>query len=169
MSTINSNSVVEIDYTLKNNSGDVVDSSESAGPLSFIMGKENIISGLEVEISKKSVGDFFSVTVLPENAYGSRNEAMVQTVPKSQFGDDVDSLQIGSQLQVQTHDGEPMIVQVTEIRENEIILDANHPMAGETLHFDVKILSSREATSEELDRGYLIPEKSECDPNGGCC
>ena len=169
MSEIKTNQVVEMDYTLKNTNGEVIDSSEGIGPLSFIMGKQNIIPGLEAEIAKKNVGDSFNVVVGPDDAYGPRNEAMIQAVPKAQFGDNADQIQIGSQFQVQDQNGQPLVVQVIELRDDEIVLDANHPMAGQTLHFDVKILSTRDATPEELERGYLEPEKSECDPNGGCC
>lgn len=169
MNEIKDNNVVEIDYTLKNDNGDIIDSSDGVGSLSFIMGKKNIIPGLEAEIAKKVVGDSFNVTVLPKDAYGERNDSMVQSVPRAQFGDDADKIQLGSQFQVQDQSGQPLLVQVVDLKDDEIVLDANHPMAGETLHFEVKILSTREATSEELEKGYLEPEKSECDPNGGCC
>lgn len=169
MNTINENAVVEIGYVLKNGESEIVDSSKDSGPLSFIMGKKNIIPGLESEIATKSVGDSFKITVEPKDAYGERIEAMVQSVPKAQFGDDADKVQLGSQFQVEDKNGQPLVVQVIEIKNDVIVLDANHPLAGETLHFDVTILSTREATSEELEKGYLVPEKSECDPNGGCC
>ena len=169
MSEILENHVVEIDYQLKNTEGQIIDSSERVGPLSFIMGKQNIIPGLEAEIAKRNIGDSFNVSINPEDAYGQRNEAMIQSVPKAQFGDDADKIQLGSQFQVQDQNGQPLLVQVIDIKDDEIVLDANHPMAGETLHFDVTILSAREATKEELEQGYLTPEKSECDPNGGCC
>mgnify|MGYP001490530088 CR=1 FL=1 len=169
MNKITDKSVVEIDYILKNSQGNVIDTSEGEKPLSFIMGRKNIIPGLEAEISKKNIGDSFSVVISPKDAYGMRDETLVHAVPKSQFGDDVDQVQLGSQLEVETQDGEPMIVQVTELTENEIVLDGNHPMAGETLHFDIKVLGSREATNEELDRGFLVEEESKCDPQGGCC
>ena len=94
---------------------------------------------------------------------------MIHSVPKSQFGDDAEAIQLGSQFQVQDKSGQPLIVQVVEIKSDVIVLDANHPLAGETLHFEVTILGTREATNEELERGYLVSEKSECHPNGGCC
>ena len=169
MAEIKNNQVVEMDYTLKNTNGDIIDSSEGVGPLSFIMGKQNIIPGLEAEIAKKSVGDEFSVVISPEDAYGPRNEAMIQAVPKEQFGEDADNVQLGSHFHVQDQNGQPLVVEVIEIRENEIVLDGNHPMAGETLHFDVKILSTREATEEELERGHLGHDHSGCDHDGGCC
>ena len=169
MNEIKENNVVEIDYTLKNDNGDIIDSSDGVGSLSFIMGKKNIIPGLEAEIAKKVVGDSFHVTVLPKDAYGERNESMVQSVPRAQFGDDADKIQLGSQFQVQDQSGQPLLVQVVDLKDDEIVLDANHPMAGETLHFEVKILSTRDATSKELEKGYFGPQKSECDPKGGCC
>lgn len=169
MSSIKNNDVVEIDYTLKNDKGEIIDSSEGLAPLGFIMGKQNIIPGLESEIAKKMVGDSFNVSIKPEDAYGMRSENMVQTVAKSEFGENADQVEVGHQFHIQNQHGEPMIVQVIEVTDNTVVLDGNHPMAGETLHFDVKILSTREATKEELERGHLMDEAGECDPNGGCC
>ena len=159
MSLVENNHVVEINYTLKNSNGDVVDSSKEEGPLAFIMGKKNIIPGLEAEILGKNVGDSFNATILPEDAYGAINESMIQSVPKSEFGENADQVQVGSQFQVQNENGEAMIVRAIEIKESEIVLDANHPMAGETLHFEVQIMSARSATEEELSLGYLSEKK----------
>ena len=133
------------------------------------MGKKNIIPGLENEIAGKSVGDSFNVTIAAEDAYGLRDEKMIQSVAKSEFGENADKVEVGHQFQIQNQNGEPMIVRVIEVKESEIVLDANHPMAGETLHFDVKIVSTREATEKELERGELVEDKGECDPDGGCC
>ncbi len=169
MSVVKNDNVVEIDYTLKNENGDVVDSSDGMEPLAFIMGKKNIIPGLESEIAGKSVGDSFNVTIAPEEAYGLRDEKMIQSVSKSEFGENADKVEVGHQFQIENQSGEPMIVRVVEVKDSEIVLDANHPMAGETLHFDVKIVSTREATQEELERGELVEDEGGCDPDGNCC
>ena len=169
MSDIKNENVVEIDYTLKNDQGAILDSSEGAKPLSFIMGKKNIIPGLEAAIGGKSVGDSFQVEISPKDAYGEKIDGLIQSVPKSEFGENADKVEVGHQFQVQNHDGQPMIVQVIEVNETHVVLDGNHPMAGQTLHFDVKIISSREATPEELERGHMFESHGECDPDGGCC
>ena len=100
MNTVKNDSVVEIDYTLKNVNGDVIDSSEEMGPLAFIMGKKNIIPGLEAEIAGKNVGDSFNVTIKPDDAYGQRDERMIQSVPKSEFGENAEKVEIGHQFQI---------------------------------------------------------------------
>ena len=169
MTSIENNHVVEIDYTLKGDNGEVIDSSKDVGPLSFIQGKNNIIPGLESEIAGKKIGDDFNVTIQPEHAYGERNSALIQVVPKSEFGENAEKVQVGDQFQVQNENGQPMVVAVAEVKDNEVVLDANHPMAGVTLHFDVKIVSVRDATKEELNKGHLEKDESACDPDGGCC
>ena len=170
MTNIQTDQVVEIEYTLKGDNGEVIDSSKEMGPLAFIQGKKNIIPGLESEMEGKKLGDSFNVSIDPENAYGARNESMIQSVPKDQFGENAEKVQIGDRFQVQDQDEQLMVVQVIEIKENEIVLDANHPMAGKTLHFDVEIVSVRNATEEELKRGHLTEEESSCcDTNDSCC
>lgn len=155
MTSIADNHVVDFKYTVKNQSGEIIDSSDNAGPLSYIHGQNKMIPGLEREISGKKIGDIFQVTVKPEDAYGHHDEAMTQAIPKSEFGPDVDKIQVGSQLQVQDQDGQARVVVATEIRDDAIVLDANHPLAGQTLHFDVEIVGVRQATSEELAEGQI--------------
>jgi FKBP-type peptidyl-prolyl cis-trans isomerase SlyD len=169
MDTVQSNNVVDIEYTLKGSDGELIDSSKGLGPLSFIQGKKNIIPGLEAEMEGKKLGDSFQISVTPDLAYGNRDETLVQSVPKVQFGESTEKVKVGDQVQVKSQNGEPMVVMAREINDDSIVLDANHPLAGMTLHFDVEVVGIRAATSEELDRGYLQEEKSECDPNGGCC
>ena len=169
MTVIQNDHVVEIDYTLKNDKGDVLDSSKKMGPLSFIQGKKNIIPGLESKVNGKKLGDVFNVTISPEEAYGLRDEAMVQSVPKSEFGPDANNVKVGQQFEVQNQNGQVMLVRVTEVNESNIVIDANHPMAGKTLYFDVEIVGVRDATDEELKRGHLKEESSCCDSESSCC
>lgn len=169
MTSIKNDHAVEINYTLKDDNGEIIDSSKEIGPLALIMGKKNIIPGLELEIKGKKIGDTFNVTIQPEDAYGVRNESMVQSVPKSQFGEDANKVEVGHQFQVQDQNDQLMLVKVIKIKGDEIVLDANHPMAGKTLHFEVEILSVRDATLEELKRGHLREESSCCDTESSCC
>jgi len=150
---ITKNKVVSIHYTLTNNGGEVIDSSNGEDPLAFIYGLGQIIPGLEKELDGKATGDKFQVSIPPEEAYGVRNDQMVQKVPKTEF-EEVETVQVGMQFQVDTPNG-PMILTVVEILENELVLDANHPLAGETLNFDVEVSAVRDATQEELDHGHV--------------
>lgn len=162
MGTIADGHVVEIEYTLTADDGQTLDSSKGEEPLAFIIGQQNIIPGLEKEVIGKSKGDAFKVTIQPKDAYGVRDEKMVQAVPKKEFGTDIDKIEIGTQFQLQDQNGQMVIASAIEITENEIVLDANHPLAGETLHFDVEIVGVRAATEEELSHGHVHSE-------GGCC
>lgn len=145
--------VVSIDYTLKNDAGDVMDTSEQNGPLAYLHGHQNIIPGLEKALDEKSVGDNFTVSIEPADAYGERDERMIQTVPRSMF-QGVDEIEPGMRFQAQTEGG-VTVVTIKEVNGDEITLDGNHELAGETLHFDVEIKDVRPASEEELEHGHV--------------
>jgi len=145
--------VVSIDYTLKNDAGEVMDSSESTGPLAYLHGHQNIIPGLEKALDDKSVGDSFTVSIEPAEAYGERDENAIQTVPRSMF-QGVDEIEPGMRFQAQTEGG-VTVVTVKEVNGDEITLDANHELAGETLHFDVEVKDVRAASDEEKEHGHV--------------
>lgn len=145
--------VVYIHYTLKNKEGTVLDSSAQEAPLAYIHGMGSIIPGLEKALVGKSEGDKFNVSIEPEEAYGERNEMLIQAVPRDAF-QGVEELQEGMQFQAQTPSG-PQLITVTEIQAEQVTVDANHPLAGETLDFEVEVIDIREATEEELDHGHV--------------
>lgn len=147
------NAVVVIDYTLKDNSGEVIDSSEGAGPLAYLHGFGNIINGLEDALLGKEAGEQVQATIAPENAYGERHEDMQQDVPKELFGG-VDNIEVGMQFQSETDDG-PVMVTVVAITDEMVTVDGNHPLAGVELNFDVTIREVREASDEELEHGHV--------------
>ncbi len=147
------NSVVLMDYTVKDDEGNVIDSSTGNEPLAFIVGQGNIIPGLEREFLGKKKGDAFSVRIKPEDAYGEKDDSLVEVVPRSQFGG-VKNLQVGMQLQAQTDD-DVMVVTVVKLTDAEVTVDANHPLAGKSLNFDVKVVDVRAATAEELAHGHV--------------
>jgi FKBP-type peptidyl-prolyl cis-trans isomerase SlyD len=149
---VKNDNVVSFHYTLKNDQGDIIDSSADSTPLDYLHGHGNIIEGLESELAGKGVGDQFSVMLSPEKAYGGYDPSMVQKVAQSDL-DGIDEIQVGMQLQIDTNDG-PAVVFVSEIAGDQITLDGNHPLAGETLHFDVEVVEIREATQEELSHGH---------------
>ena len=145
--------VVSIDYTLKNDAGEVMDSSEQTGPLAYLHGQQNIIPGLEKALDDKSVGDSFTVSIEPAEAYGERNEEMIQTVPRSMF-QGVDEIEPGMRFQAQTEGG-VTVVTIKDVNGDEITLDGNHELAGETLHFDVEVKDVRPASEEEIEHGHV--------------
>ena len=145
--------VVQMHYTLKDDSGTTLDSSSGRDPLAYIQGIGNIIPGLEKEMEGKSVGDKLNVVIAPENAYGVRQDNLVQIVPKSGFQGD-EELTTGMQVQVGTPNGEA-IATVTKIEGDDITLDMNHPLADATLHFDVEVMAVRDASTDELEHGHV--------------
>lgn len=150
---ITTNKVVSIDYTLKDKSGEVIDSSEGSEPLSFIFGIGALIPGLEEAMDGKTSGDKLSVEVPPEKGYGERADDLIQSIPR-EFFDTSDELKVGMQFQEQGEHG-VRIVTIVEISGEEVKVDGNHPLAGETLYFDVTVNDVRDATQEELSHGHV--------------
>ena len=153
MSTINNNQVVQFHYTLKDDEGNIIDQSPEGQPLAYLHGYQNIIPGLEAQLVGKAVGDKFTASVEPADAYGEFDDAAVQEVPRENF-QGVVNVQAGMQFQSQTEDGHVMLVTVKDVQDDMVIVDANHPLAGKKLHFDVEIADIREATPEELQHGH---------------
>ena len=147
------NAVVVIDYTLTNNEGEVIDTSDGAGPLAYLHGFGNIIDGLEEALEGKEAGDKVKASIEPAKAYGERYDEMEQEVPVELFGG-VDNIELGMQFQSETDDG-PVMVTVVNITDTMITVDGNHPLAGVHLNFDVTVREVREATEEELAHGHV--------------
>jgi len=141
-------------YTLKNDAGEVVDSSKGQDPMPFIQGRGNIIPGLEKALEGMKVGDTCDVSVKPEDAYGVHHAEGIQEIPKEAL-QGIENLEIGMELQSQDEQGNPFIVRVEEIKDDVVIINANHPLSGQTLHFNVSIESVREATADELEHGHV--------------
>ena len=144
--------VVEIHYTLKNNDGKIIDSSEGQAPLMFLQGFGNIIPGLEKALEGKQKGDKVDVVIPPEEAYGVRQIDLIQKAPLSAF-EDSSQIKVGAQFQMYGEHG-PVIATVTAVDVDGAILDLNHPLAGETLHFNVSVETVRDALPEELAHGH---------------
>ncbi|EGU61013.1 FKBP-type peptidyl-prolyl cis-trans isomerase 2 [Vibrio nigripulchritudo ATCC 27043] len=157
---IEKNVVVSLAYQVKTEDGVVVDQSTAEAPLDYLHGHNNLITGLEKELDGKAVGEKFTATVAPEDAYGEHNDALVQRVPANVF-QGVDEIEVGMRFMADTDQG-PIPVEVTEVDGDEVVVDGNHMLAGQTLTFDVEVISTREATAEEIEHGHIHQE-------GGCC
>lgn len=150
---IGKNAVVSINYTLTNDAGEVMDTSEGREPLTYLHGANNLIPGLEKEMEGKSSGQSFKVTIPPSEAYGESNPELVQTLSKDMFKG-VDKVEPGMGFTAQGPQGEQHIV-VTAVDGDQVTIDANHPMAGKTLHFAVEIVNVRDASEEEIEHGHV--------------
>lgn len=149
---IGDNCVVSIHYTLTGDDGAVIDSSREGEPLVYLHGANNIIPGLEKELVGKMTGASLKVSVAPDEGYGEHSADAVHVVPRSAF-EGVEDVQPGMQFQTEGPQGVQMIT-VTGVDGDDITIDANHPLAGQTLHFDVTVEGVRDATQEELDHGH---------------
>ncbi len=147
------NKVGIIQYTLKDDNDEILDQSDENG-FTYLHDAQNLIPGLERELDGKQKGDTLSVTVKPEDAYGERQLEAIQTVPRELFPSDQE-LEVGMSFHGEAEDGHPMIVTVTAVEADKVTIDGNHPLAGQTLHFDVAILDVRDATEEELTHGHV--------------
>lgn len=149
---ITKNTVVTINYTLKDNDGKTIDASDEGDPLVYLHGAGHLLPALESQLEGKCAGDSIQVTLAPEDGYGVRDDRLTQVVPKSQFQDDAE-LEVGVQFQVDTENG-PMVLTVTDVQKDDVVVDANHPLAGVTLNFEVQVVETRSATAEELAHGH---------------
>ena len=155
--TIAQQKVVSIHYKVVDvDSGETIDSSEGKEPMTYLHGAQNIIPGLEKALEGKSVGDELEVTIAPEDAYGEYSDERVQQVPMEAF-QGVEKVEPGMAFTAQTEQG-PINLVVTEVHEAVVTVDANHPLAGKSLQFSVKVDSVRDASEEELSHGHVHGE-----------
>lgn len=147
---ISKDKVVELEYTLTVQ-GEIIDQSEAGDPLVYLQGHHNIIPGLEKALEGKTVGDSLQVTVTPEEGYGERDEDAVEDLSRADFDDDIE---VGATYYGQTEDGDMVPFTVLSMEGDTVQVDFNPPLAGQTLHFDVKVLAVRDATPEELEHGH---------------
>lgn len=150
---ISKNKVVSIDYTLTDAKGTVLDKSSKGRPLFYIQGAGNIIPGLEKALEGKDSGEALKAQIPHADAYGARDESLMQVIPKENFGD-IKDLKVGMELEAESEDG-IRIITVVGIEGDRVTVDGNHPLAGMDLTFDVNIVEVRDATSEELAHGHV--------------
>lgn len=153
---IASQRVVRLHYQLKNASGEVLDDSRTRGvPLEYLHGHDNIVAGLERALEGQSEGAVLTVTLMPAEAYGLRDEALVQEVSRRAFP--VDDLAVGMRFQTQGEAG-PQVVTVLAITDANVTIDTNHPLAGERLSYHLEVLDIRDASRAELAKGHPLPD-----------
>lgn len=145
--------VATFHYILTDDAGQVIDRSPDSEPMSYFHGAGNIVPGLEKALDGRRAGDSLTVDVPPAEAYGERVEALVQDVPREAF-QGIDTIEPGMQFQANGGQG-PVLVTVLEVGDRQVRIDGNHPLAGKTLHFDVRITDVREATEEEKQVGRV--------------
>ena len=154
--TVQNGLVVSMDYKLTVD-GEVLDSSDGAGPLQFLAGYDNIVPGLEREMIGMKIGESKDVVVTPEDGYGEFDEEGFMDVPRSEFPGDME-IEEGAELSVTDEDGQNQYARVESVTDESVRLDFNHPLAGAELHFNVKVVALREPTKEELDHGHVHEE-----------
>jgi len=151
--SIKQNSVVTFHYTLKDDSGEVIDSSSGSEPLAYLHGHGQIVGGLERELEGRAVGDKLSVKVAAADGYGEYNKELVQKVPRRSLKG-IANISVGMRLHAQTAAGARAVV-VTHVAGDMVTLDGNHPLAGQNLNFDIEVTDVREPTEEELSHGHV--------------
>ena len=151
---ITQDKVAEIEYVLTVD-GKVEDQSEPGDPLVYLHGHNNIIPGLEDALEGHEAGDKLSVTVTPENGYGERDDENVQVLPRADFDDDIE---VGASYFAQSDDGSVNPFTVVSVSGDDVTVDFNPPLAGQTLNFEVTVKEVREATDEELEHGHAHGE-----------
>ena len=156
--------VVGLIYQSKLESGTVIDQAVQEEPLEYVHGYYHILSGLETALEGKDLGDSFTVTLPPEEAYGEYNDALVQRVSTEEL-QEVDKIEVGMRFLAETEEGE-IPVEVTEIDGDDVVVDGNHTFAGQTLTFDIEVVSLRPATEQEIAHGHAHSEGNESENCG---
>jgi FKBP-type peptidyl-prolyl cis-trans isomerase SlyD len=151
--SITQDQVVSIHYTLKDDAGEVIDSSADREPLSYLHGHGNLIPGLERELTGRKAGDRLQVKIPPADGYGEYDRELVQSVPRRALKG-IPEVKVGMRLQAQTAEG-ARAVTVTHLTGDMVTLDGNHPLAGKNLNFEVEVAAVRAATPEELQHGHV--------------
>jgi FKBP-type peptidyl-prolyl cis-trans isomerase SlyD len=147
--------VVSIEYTLKDDKGEVLDTSDGREPLTYMQGVGNLVPGLENALEGKSAGDAVEVTLTPEEGYGRRDDKLVRNIPLRKLHEP--NPKVGGRYRAKLDDGMAVVL-VTAVKGDYATVDANHPLSDKTLHFTVKVVKVREATSDELTHGHVHGE-----------
>jgi len=151
---IENDKVVSIDYTLRLADGEVIDTSEGREPLAYLHGHSQLIPGLESQLTGMEIGESKQVIVPPAQGYGEFVEGEEVVLSAQQFPPE-NPPQIGMGILLENNAGQQLPYYIQSVKGDEVVLTANHPLAGKDLHFDVKVVAVREATPEELAHGHV--------------
>jgi FKBP-type peptidyl-prolyl cis-trans isomerase SlyD len=146
------NKAVAIEFTLKDEAGQVVETSVGKDPLWYLQGLGNLVPGLEKALVGKDVGETVDVKLAPADGYGERDDKEIRNVPLRKFK--AQRVQVGGRYQIQVEDG-PRVVVVKAVNGDYALVDGNHPLAGKTLHFICKVIEVRDATADEQQHGHV--------------
>lgn len=150
---IQNDAVVSIRYTLKDLEGNVLDTNVEGDPLNYLQGHGNIVIGLEEALQGKQSGDNIDVQIPAEKAYGERQPNLEAKIPRDRFPEGAD-LQVNMHFEAENEHGRHPFM-ITEVHDDHVVADGNHPLAGKPLHFQVEVLEVREATSDEIAHGHV--------------
>lgn len=151
---IESNKVVTMNFTLTDDNGNILDSTDQGGPFSYLSGNNNILPKLEEAVNGMIIGTKKQIKLDAVDAYGLYNDQIVQVVGKENFPEDF-VLEVGMEYLASNPDGAQMPFTITSVEEETVTIDFNHPLAGKNLNFDVELLDVRDATAEELAHGHV--------------
>ncbi len=159
--TIQPNSFVTLDYVLTDDKGATLDQSEGEGgePIRYVHGYGMLVPGLEAALAGLKVGDEREVVVPAEAGYGERDESLVLEIDRAEFPDPK-AVAVGDEFVAESPDGDEVVMRVVEVKSDAIVVDANHPLAGQTLHYSVSVREVRDATDEELETAAAAFEEA---------
>lgn len=152
--SIGKNSVVTINYTVRDRNGRVLETTEGTDPIEYLHGHRNVVRGLENAIDGRQVGYRQTVTLPPSEAYGDYDATLVMKLPRSAFEGE-DELEVGAIVELEGDEGEVVLGRVQAVDKKKIVVDANHPLAGQDLIFDFEVLACRAATLDEIEHGHV--------------
>lgn len=152
--SVGMNKVITFNYILKDEEGTLLDSSSNKEPMAFLSGSKQIIPKLEEVLNGMIIGSKKSVKVSAADAYGEYSEDAIQKIKKDQFPEEA-KIEVGMTYLANSPDGKQMPFLVSEINDQDITIDFNHPLAGKNLEFDVELLDVRDATPEEIQHGHV--------------
>ena len=154
--------VVTANFRLFDGNGELVDSSEVGGPLTYLHGAEELLPGLEVALAGHAVGDNLTVELKPDEAFGQWDESLVDKAPRANFPG-IEDIEPGMRFQTEMDDGAPMIVTVTDVDDEWVTVDGNHELAGKHLRFELEVTDVRKATDEEISHGHVHGPDGHCE------
>jgi FKBP-type peptidyl-prolyl cis-trans isomerase SlyD len=142
-------------YRLENGFGETIDSSQGGLPLVYMHNTGAILPSLERELTGRSTGDVFEVVIYPEDGYGYANEDLIQEMAREMFAP-LGEIKVGMRVNVKGNDDQSQLVTIKAINDESVVVDGNHPLAGQVLHFEIGILELREPTQQEIEEGGVI-------------